>query len=102
MVRRGSKYYDSPPSRIPRHILAQRAREDGEADQKTELGNEVVMEKNTEFEDRMGNVIMELSKQRDESIQERMRELEKRIAHLEAVVYEEGPPPDAGMLEAMQ
>ncbi len=31
-----------------------------------------------------------------------IRKLETRIRHLEAVVYDEGPPPDAGMLENVQ
>ena len=73
------------------------------------------------FEDRMGNVITELGRQRDESIQERICKLETRIEvleaeqqsrwvphlsdrikHLESVVYEEGPPPSASMLENVQ
>jgi len=43
-MRRGSKHYDSPPSKIPAHIMERRAREDGEApkDTEAELRSEIV------------------------------------------------------------
>ena len=45
------------------------------------------------FEDRLSKVVTQLRDQRDESIQERIRKLEKRIEHLEAVAYAMGLPP---------